>query len=263
MNNILLSPLSKKSQLTEQEVRQLQLQVQKQQQVIRDLNKELDSFTYSVSHDLKGPLTIMNGFVEMLLRDYREELGERGARLLNRVYSNAGYLTDSIDGLLRLSRVSGADITLSHIDVTATVTELVQQLTLAHPQREVTVVIATDMQVYSDAELLQEVLQELLANAWKFTQYQSVARIEISQIEHAGQFVLQIKDNGVGFDKALMEQLFIPLRRLHSSEEFSGKGLGLALVYKMLQRLGGEITIESASSEGCCFQLVLPLDTDV
>lgn len=245
--------------LTAQEAKQLQQQVEKQQQLISRANKELESFTYSVSHDLHGPLTIMNGFIDILLRDYKEDLDERGLRLLSRVQSNADYLSESIDGLLVLSRLTNVELSFDEIDVTAMVSEIAQQLQQTNPQRVVNFVFAEGMKVRTDADMLQKIMQELLGNAWKFTCYQSPAIIQLSQINQTEQWVLQIKDNGLGFDMAFIEQLFMPLRRLHSLDEFSGKGLGLAQVHKMVQRLGGEISAESTLGKGCCFQLSLPL----
>jgi signal transduction histidine kinase len=217
---------------------------------IAAVNRELETFVYSVSHDLRAPLRHMVGFSQTLLEDYGGALDETATDFLHRISRAGVHMGQLIDGLLALSRVSRAELELTDNDFSATAHTIVQRFHLAEPDRQVRVEIAPNIHAPADARLMFLVLQNLLSNAWKFTARNPEAEITFGEIERDGRMVCFVRDNGAGFDMAYVDQLFAPFQRLHTAAEFEGTGIGLATVARIISRHGGKIWIESALGKG-------------
>ncbi len=220
-------------------------------------NKELESFSYSVSHDLRAPLRAVDGFSQALLEDEAGRLSSEGTELLKRLRAAAERMGLLIDDLLQLSRVSRAELRREPVDLSAQAREVVDELRRREPERDVTVALAPGLRVQGDARLLRIVLENLLGNAWKFTSKRTGARIELFAEERGGQTHYAVRDNGVGFDMAYAGKLFNPFQRLHKPAEFPGTGIGLATVQRIIHRHGGHIEVEAAPEQGATFRFTL------
>lgn len=221
-------------------------------------NQELESFTYSVSHDLRTPLIRMAGFSRALLEDYGESLDERGRHYAERVQASAGRMGQLIDDLMRLSRVSRTELRRRSVDVSTIADEIVQELRRQDPGRDVEVHIVADLRMHADPALLRIVLQNLLENAWKFTRDADHPRIELGSCSHDGERVCVVSDNGAGFDASYAGKLFTPFQRLHHEEEFAGTGIGLATVQRIVHRHGGHAWAEGTPGRGARFFFSIP-----
>jgi PAS domain S-box-containing protein len=204
-------------------------------------NRELESFAYSASHDLRAPLRSIDGFSQALLEDYGDQLPEKGRDYLRRVRAAAQRMAQLIDDLLRLSRVTRGDLHPEHIDLTALARAITQELAQTDPARRVEVVVESGLEVEADARLLRILLENLLGNAWKFTSRIQVARIEVGAREVDGERAIFVRDNGAGFDMARADKLFAPFQRLHAAGDFPGTGIGLATAQRIVHRHGGRI----------------------
>ncbi|HEX5807066.1 MAG TPA: PAS domain S-box protein [Anaerolineales bacterium] len=220
-------------------------------------NKELEAFSYSVSHDLRAPLRSIDGFSNVLLEDYAEQLPNEGKNYLERVRAAARRMAVLIDDLLNLSRVTRTPLQPRFINLSRIAEDVVQALRENQPDREVTFVLAPDLMVEGDPNLLHIVLENLLGNAWKFTSKQPEPRIEFGQKNHVKERTFYVRDNGVGFDMAYADKLFGVFQRLHSITEFPGTGVGLATVQRIIAIHGGRIWAESAEGEGATFYFTL------
>lgn len=221
-------------------------------------NKELESFSYSVSHDLRAPLRSIDGFSHALLEDYSDRLDEAGKDYLNRVRAACQNMGQLIDDLLGLSRVIRHELRFEEVDLTATVRSIVAQLTQSEPDRRVHVEIAEGVRAQGDPGLLRIVLENLLNNAWKFTRKTSDPRIEFGTLEKDGVPVMFVRDNGAGFDMSYADKLFGAFQRLHEAREFPGTGIGLATVHRIVHRHGGRVWAEAAVGKGATFSFALP-----
>lgn len=220
-------------------------------------NQNLEAFTYSVSHDLRAPLRAMNGFSEALLDEYGSVLGETGQGYAERIQSASGQMTALIADLLRLSRVLRAEMDLGPVDLGAEAARISEELQRGS-ERSVQFVIARPVQARADLALIRTVLQNLLENAWKFTAHRDDAKIEFGVTPTADATVsCYVRDNGAGFDAAYADQLFQPFRRLHSTREFPGSGIGLASVRQVVERHGGRVWAEGVLGEGATFHFTL------
>jgi signal transduction histidine kinase len=241
----------------EQEIRSLNSELNTQLDSVNALNHELETFTYSVSHDLRGPLRSLDGFSNILLRDYAETLDERGQGFLNRIRANAQRMGQLIDDLLRLSRLTRAELIIQPIDLSAIAIELSQDLQQAEPEHPVKFIIAKDLKTTGDFSLIKAVMENLIGNSWKYTSKCTSAEIEIGkQLDH-DKVCFYIKDNGAGFDMSYADKLFAPFQRLHSAEDYPGTGIGLATVQRIIQRHRGKIWAESQPDKGACFYFTL------
>ncbi len=220
-------------------------------------NKELESFSYSVSHDLRTPLRAVDGFSQALLEDEAERLSPEGRALFHRLRAAAERMGQLIDDLLRLSRVSRTDLKREPVDLSALAREVVDLLRHQEPERHVTVEIAPDLRAEGDARLLRVVLENLLGNAWKFTSKRPDARIELFASERDGRTHYGVRDNGVGFDMAYASKLFSPFQRLHRPADFPGTGIGLATVQRIVHRHGGDIQVDARPGQGATFCFTL------
>ncbi len=219
---------------------------------------DLESFSYSVAHDLRAPLRAMSGYGATLLEDYADRLDADGRERLDRIAAAAVRMSEIIDALLSLSRLSRAAPRRERVDLTQLAHEIVDQLRAGDPGRRVEFIAARDLVVEGDPELLRLVLDNLLGNAWKFTSKQPAARIELGRGEAGDAITYHVRDNGAGFDMALAHKLFAPFKRLHTASEFAGTGVGLATVQRIVRRHGGRIWADSAPSHGATFHFTLP-----
>jgi signal transduction histidine kinase len=220
-------------------------------------NEELRSFSYSVSHDLRTPLRIVEGFSSRLLKKYEPLLDEKGQDCLFRIMSGCRRMSDIIDDLLSLSRVTRTEIKAEDVDVTALVREIAEELQRSDPNRRVEFHIHNGLAACGDHGLIRAALENLLGNAWKFTGKQPSAQITVGRRDLRGGSVLFVEDNGAGFDAACSDRLFSPFERLHPSEEFPGTGIGLAIVKRIVQRHGGRIWAEGEVGKGAVFYFTL------
>jgi PAS domain S-box-containing protein len=220
-------------------------------------NKELEAFSYSVSHDLRAPLRSMEGFSSALLEDYAEKLDEQGKLYLKYIQDSSDLMARLIDDLLKLSRVTRSEMNYDRIDLSEIARKIIDEFARAEPQRQVKAVIAEDIVAYGDRNLLRLALENLLGNAWKFSSKAASPRIEVGLGEHNGRQAYFVRDNGVGFDMAYYDQLFKPFQRLHKASEFAGTGIGLATVQRIIRRHGGEVWAESKVGEGATFYFTL------
>jgi DNA-binding response OmpR family regulator len=216
-------------------------------------NKELEAFSYSVSHDLRAPLRSIDGFSRALLEDYADKLDENGKRYLERVRTAAQRMGQLIDDLLALSKVGRAELQRGPVDLSALAREVAAELGNATPSRGVQVMIPDGMVTNADHRLLRVLLENLLGNAWKFTTAVPTATIEVGVMQREGVPTYFVRDNGAGFDMAQAARLFTPFQRLHSEAEFPGTGIGLATVYRIVDRHGGRVWAESAVKQGATF----------
>jgi len=236
----------------------LEERIEERTSALASANQELEAFSYSISHDLRTPLRAMDGFSKALLNQYGGQLDEQGLHYLSRIRAGAQRMGTMIEELLRLSRLSRADVGLERVDLTELARRVIAGLRETEPERRVDVVIAEGMTCRGDLGLLWIVLDNLLGNAWKFTSGTDHARIEFSQSENGGEAAFAIRDNGVGFDMAHADQLFKPFQRLHSGDAFPGNGIGLVSVQRIIRRHGGQIRAEAKPGHGATFTFTLP-----
>jgi light-regulated signal transduction histidine kinase (bacteriophytochrome) len=221
------------------------------------VNKELETFAYSVSHDLRAPLRAVNGFSEALLEDYGVRLDEQGRHYLQRVRAGAVRMGDLIDEILELSRLSRRRFQRVTIDLTALAQEVLGELTSGEPERQVQVDVQDGVLAEADLALVRIVLQNLLSNACKFTSKTERPCVRFGKVEQAGVPVYFVADNGAGFDMAHAGRLFRPFHRLHRNSEFPGDGIGLATVMRAVHRHGGVVWATGAVNQGATFHFSL------
>lgn len=220
-------------------------------------NKELDTFAYSVSHDLRAPLRAIDGFSLAILEDCQGMLDDAGKRYLDRVRNGCQKMGQLIEDILHLSRLTRNPVVRKSVNLSAMAWEVVEVLQQGDKNREVEWQIAKNLQVEADPVMIRAVLDNLLGNAWKFTAKAEHATIQLSSTEMKGREVFFVKDNGAGFDMRYKEKLFTAFQRLHPSEEFEGTGIGLATVQRIIHRHGGEIWAESEEGKGAVFSFCL------
>lgn len=220
-------------------------------------NRELESFAYSVSHDLRAPLRSINGFGRILIEDHADKLNEDGLDCVRRMVAAAEKLGELVDALLHLSRITRAEVRRQPVDVSALAAELVGELWEGSPERQVTVDVAPGLTVRADPVLTRSLLQNLLSNAWKYTRGTPEARIEVGPCTVDGRPGFFVRDNGVGFDASQLEKAVQPFQRLNSDNEFEGLGVGLATVQRIVARHGGKLEVDSAPGQGAEFRVTL------
>lgn len=214
-------------------------------------NRELESFSYSVSHDLQAPLRVINGFSEVLWENYQTSLDDRAQHYLQRIQANSERMSNLIDALLQLSRVTRSQMKSLRINLSAIASDIVEELKLEYPERQVEVQIAPNLETTGDPQLLRIVLSNLLNNAWKYTSMRSQAKIEFGTLAaDERQTTYYVKDNGAGFNLEYADKLFTPFQRLHSQAEFPGTGIGLATVQRIIYRHGGKVWAEGECDRG-------------
>jgi len=220
-------------------------------------NEELESFSYTISHDLRGPLTGIVRLCEVMLTDYGEKLDDRGRTYLRLVGESSQWMGDLIADLLSLSRAGRLKLERHVIDLSEIAGQLIAEFRRTAPQRQVEVVIMDGLRADGDAVLVRLVLQNLLGNAWKFTSKKEAARIEFGRIADKKPAIFFVRDNGAGFDEEFLPRLFEPFQRFHSSEDYPGTGIGLATVKRIVHRHGGQVWAEGAPGQGATFYFML------
>lgn len=228
--------------------------VQERTHELEAANKELEAFSYSVSHDLRAPLRAVRGYCEILAEDYGAAMPEEGRRLVQKALAGADRMGLLIDDLLMLSRYGRQPIVRRTVDIEALARHVVDQLAAKEKEHRVHVGIGALPSCSGDASLLEQVFMNLLSNAFKFTRRRADARIEIGAKEHGDdEPIYFVRDNGAGFDMKYADKLFGAFQRLHSAEEFEGTGIGLSIVQRIVHRHGGRIWAESGPDEGATF----------
>ena len=222
------------------------------QEELQGANQELEAFSYSVSHDLRTPLSVIAGFSELLWLDYASQFDEQGKKHLAMIRRATEKMNRLINDLLNLSRAARAEITRKKVDVTAMARSIAAELRKVEPAREVDIVIEEGMAAEGDEALLRIAIENLFRNAWKFTSKRERARIEAGWAPGDSP-VYFVRDNGAGFDMADRERLFASFQRLHSESDFPGTGLGLTIVQRVIARHGGRIWAEGKVNEGATF----------
>jgi light-regulated signal transduction histidine kinase (bacteriophytochrome) len=245
----------------EEEVRrlnaELEQRVRERTAELEAANKELEAFSYSVSHDLRAPLRGIDGWSLALEQDYGAQLDARAQQYLDRVRSETRRMGTLIDDLLQLSRFTRADMRRRPVDLTSIAENIAARLREAYPARRIEFVIDPGMSVSGDAGLLEAALTNLLGNAVKFTGPRPVSRIHFGRGEQEGAPVFFVRDNGVGFDMAYSGMMFGAFQRFHKSSEFSGTGIGLATVQRIIHRHGGRVWAEAAVDRGATFYFTI------
>jgi PAS domain S-box-containing protein len=220
-------------------------------------NNELESFSYSVSHDLRAPLRHINGFSQALLEDYADKLDETGKSYLTEVRGASSEMATLIDDLLQLARVTRSEMSRENVDMTALAGEVIDDLKRREPDRIISLEIGKNLSIDCDRRLARIVLVNLLGNAWKFTRKIENARIAFGATEFDAGLEFFVRDNGAGFDMAYANKLFGAFQRLHSTNEFEGTGIGLATVRRIVSRHGGRVWAESGLGKGAVFYFTL------
>ncbi|HUP40158.1 MAG TPA: CHASE3 domain-containing protein [Vicinamibacterales bacterium] len=243
--------------LAEERIAQLNADLEIHSAELAETNKELESFSYSVSHDLRAPLRSIDGFSQILLEDYGEQLNDEGKDALKRVRKAAMTMGELIDALLSLSRVSRAELRITRVDLSALAASVAAELRASQPDRQADFVITPGLVAQADSRLIAAMIGNLLGNAWKYSQRRPVARIEFGCVNRDGEAVFFVRDNGVGFDMAYVSKLFGAFQRLHRQTEFTGTGVGLATVQRIVHRHGGRAWAEGAVDRGATFYFTL------
>ncbi len=224
---------------------------------LMEANRELQAFSYSVSHDLKAPLRTIRGFSTFLLEDYKDQLDKTAQDYIDRIISGADNMGRLIDDMLSLSRVSRQEMTRIDVDMSELARTVVAELQHMDPDRQVDITIKNNLCAGGDPNLLKIALTNLLGNAWKYTLKTPGPRIEFGSFNKSGEEIFFVKDNGAGFPMEYKDRLFKPFQRLHSNKEFSGTGIGLPIVVRVINRHGGRIWAEAEEGRGATFFFTL------
>jgi signal transduction histidine kinase len=222
------------------------------------VNRELEAFCYSVSHDLRAPLRAIDGFSLELLESHSSQMDDQGKHYLGRIRSGIQRMGQLIDDLLSLSRVTRDEMNRESVDLSALAESVAAELRQLEPERKVSFLAQPALSANCDPRMIRIVLDNLFGNAWKFTSKKPGASIEFRQTEVQGQLAFVVRDDGAGFDPAFAKKLFGAFQRLHSDREFPGTGLGLATVQRIIRRHGGEAWAEGAVDKGAAFYFTLP-----
>jgi len=236
---------------------ELEQRVQERTAELAAANKELEAFSYSVSHDLRAPLRSIDGFSQALLEDYADKIEPAGKDYLQRVRTATQRMSQLIDDLLNLSRVTRAEMRREKVDLTALARSITDELAKSDPDRRVELKICEGLMAEADSRLLRVVMENLLGNAWKYTSTHNEAQIEFGQMKHNGRPAYFVRDDGAGFDPRYVGRLFGAFQRLHAATEFPGTGIGLATVQRIIHRHGGDVWAEGAVDHGATFYFTL------
>jgi two-component system NtrC family sensor kinase len=220
---------------------------------LEEKNKELEAFSYSVSHDLRAPLRTITGFSKVLIEDYQDKLDAEANSSLQRICGAAARMSQLIDDLLKFARTARSELTRTKVNLSELAQDIVSQLQSADPKRPVTIIVAPSLVVDADSALLRVVLENLLGNAWKYTSKQPSSHIEFGTQSQHSQTIYFVRDNGAGFNMEHASRLFAPFKRLHDDREFPGTGIGLATVQRIIRRHGGQIWADSEVGNGATF----------
>lgn len=229
----------------------------KAKEAAESASRELETFSYSVAHDLRAPLRGMNGFAQILVDTYEDRLDAEGRDWLQEILQNAKKMADLIDGLLSLARLTRSELRMESLDLTSLVREVAAGLRSSTPDRAVRFTVAEDLRAFADPRLVRALVENLLGNAWKFTANVVDTEIEFGTTTVQGEACFFVRDNGAGFDMAFAQKLFAPFQRLHTVQEFPGTGIGLATVQRIVHRHGGRIWAEGVVGGGATISFTL------
>ncbi|MCC6797008.1 MAG: PAS domain S-box protein [Candidatus Hydrogenedentes bacterium] len=241
----------------DEKIRKLNEELHDRARDLESVNKELEAFSYSVSHDLRAPLRAIDGFSLALMEDYHGQLDITAQNYLQRVRTATQRMGVLIDAMLNMSRMSRRALTIGKVNLSEIAQNILNELAEYDPNRKVTCDVVPNLEVEGDPELLRNVLQNLLQNAWKFTRNTEDARIEFKDVRNNGTTAFCIRDNGAGFDMKYADKLFSPFQRLHRVDEFEGTGIGLATIQRIVRRHGGKIWADGAVGKGATFYFTL------
>ncbi|TNE80891.1 MAG: HAMP domain-containing protein [Gammaproteobacteria bacterium] len=242
---------------------ELEQRVKERTLQLENANKELEAFSYSVSHDLRAPLRAIDGFSQALLEDYNDRLDDTGRDFLGRVRAGAQRMGLLIDDMLKLSRVSRAELKFAEVDLSEMASEILAELQATDPDRKVSIQITSGLKAWCDPQLIHIALQNLLQNAWKYSGKQGQGHIEFGMRQKDGEIGFFVQDNGVGFDMRYVHKLFGAFQRLHDQSEFPGTGIGLATVKRIISRHGGRVWAEAEIDRGSVFYFTLPVNSHI
>ncbi len=235
----------------------LEQRVEERTRELENANKELQAFSYTVSHDLRAPVRAINSFVDIVFEDFGDELAAECRDHLGRVQRAGRKLDGLIDDILKLSQVSAAQLLFKRIDITAMASEILDALAENNPDRNVSMSVQSGMTGWGDKGLTGIVLQNLIGNAWKYSSGAENASICVDSIVRDGVTIFRVQDNGIGFDMAYVKNVFKPFQRLHTEETFKGNGIGLATTQRIIHRHGGDIWANSEEGKGAIFCFTL------
>jgi light-regulated signal transduction histidine kinase (bacteriophytochrome) len=236
---------------------ELEVRVRDRTAELEATNKELEAFSYSVSHDLRAPLRSIDGFSKAILDQYGAQLDEHACHYLDRIRAGSQKMSELINDLLDLSRINRAALKKESISLTAIARSVIADLQSGEPSRKVAIEIPDGLSAHGDARMATIVLVNLLGNAWKYSAKQPEAKITFGQENQGNETISYVRDNGAGFDMAYAGKLFAPFQRLHHDSEFEGTGIGLATVQRIISRHGGRIWVEAAVNDGATFFFTL------
>ena len=231
------------------QMQQRDVELRRRSVELEAVNKDLESFAYSVSHDLRAPLGSIDGFVQAVEADYSHLFDETAKEYFGWIHEGCRQMRDLIDGLLQMTRLTRTEIQREPVDLSAIARSVAESLQQANPTRAARFEIRSGVKTVGDERLLRAVVENLMSNAWKFTRHRSETRIEFGQNGSA----FYVRDNGAGFDQAHAAKMFRPFQRLHSMREFEGTGIGLATVQKIVERHGGRAWAEGEIDKGATF----------
>lgn len=235
----------------------LETLVEERTTALTAINRELEAFSYSVSHDLRAPLLAFDGLSKALLEDYGDRLDQRATDYLTRMRGTSQRMTSVFDGLQTLFRLTGGEVHREQLDISELAREIVQEIKADNPGRDVKVEIAQRVTASGDKRLVRILLRNLLSNAWKFTSTKPSARVDIGTEMVDGETRIFVRDDGVGFDTIYAHRLFGAFQKLHIQSEFPGAGIGLAMARRIVNRHGGRIWADGAVGEGATFYFVI------
>jgi len=231
----------------------LEQRVQQRTLQLEQANRELEAFSYSVSHDLRSPLQHINGFASLLAEDYDASLDGKGKNYLERIRQGTRRMGELIDDLLRLAKLAKAELKVSKVELSTIADNVIGTLRFREPGRQVEVKIERGIEVHGDPGLLRSAMENLLSNAWKYTAKNPNAVIEFGRVQQGGARTFVVRDNGAGFDMKYSAKLFEPFQRMHTEQEFAGHGIGLATVQRIIHRHSGKIWAEAEPGKGASF----------
>jgi PAS domain S-box-containing protein len=241
----------------EEQIKKLNSNLLRHATELTSINKELEAFSYSVSHDLRAPLRSIDGFSHALFEDYYNKLDDEGKDYIIRIRKATNRMSDIINDLLKLSQITRHSFEHERVNLSELSFSIISELQKENPNRRVKIELDDDLFVSGDKHLLYLALENLIGNSWKFTRKNPKAEIKIGKIIKNGKKVFFIKDNGVGFDMNYADKLFLPFQRLHSNDEFPGIGIGLGIVSRIINRHGGKIWAESKIGKGANFYFTI------
>ncbi|HEY5603003.1 MAG TPA: ATP-binding protein [Gammaproteobacteria bacterium] len=255
--NAMLQQIAVREKERDEAVLELRQHREHLEELVAERTSELESFCYSVSHDLRAPLRTINGYSQIVLEDYGPMLDDAGRDSLTRVRQASMHMGELIDDLLNLSRTSRHEMTLESVDISTIAKDVISRLLSEHPHRKADIAFEDGLFANADPQLMRIALENLIGNAFKYTSKTQHTKLEFGATKADGETVFYVRDNGAGFDMTYVGRLFGPFQRLHGRDEFEGSGIGLAIVARIIKRHGGRIWAQGKVNEGATFYFTL------